>query len=395
MLVELHLLTSHAPASLNRDDAGRPKTALFGGVERARISSQAQKRALRTSPVLRERLAGRLSTRTKELPKLLFGKLQPSFPDREERLRTVCEALTVALGKPDAKDKLVTSQIVFLTAGEMVRIETHVREAVADDARLTGKAVKELAETMAKDIGLDTRPTDGVDMALFGRMTTDDANSFSSVDASMQVAHPLATHATRTETDYFTAVDDLRAERGTGHIGESDFNSAVFYKYFSCNVDALAENLGGDRAAALAALAVVLDAACRVTPSGKQNSFASHSLADVALLVLRDEHVPCSLANAFERPVESVGADGRERGFLAPSAQALVARYARLRDAYGLADRTALFSIPDVEVPGGLATRAERLDDLWAFLAEHASGTGPATPDVHGDAFDAAAAPDR
>lgn len=395
MLVELHLLTSHAPASLNRDDAGRPKTALFGGVERARISSQAQKRALRTSPVVQERLAGKLSTRTKELPRMLFEKLKPDYADREDRLQTACEALTVALGKPDAKDKLVTSQIVFLTAGEMARIAAHVRTAVEDDARMTGKAVKELAATMANDIGLNERPQDGVDMALFGRMTTDDANSFSDVEASMQVAHPIATHATRTETDYFTAVDDLRAERGTGHIGESDFNSAVFYKYFSCNLDALVANLGGDRAAALDALAVVLDAACRVSPSGKQNSFASHSLADVALVVLRDQHVPCSLANAFERPVESVDpATGAERGFLAPSAEALVDRYVTLRDGYGLDDHAALFAV--TETPDGPFERVRRIDDLWAFLAAHAGGSAdraadaPAPTDAHSETFDAA-----
>lgn len=389
MLVELHLLTSHAPASLNRDDAGRPKTALFGGVERARISSQAQKRALRTSDLVRERLAGRLSTRTKELPKRLFERLRADYPGREDRLRTACEALTVALGKPDGKDKLLTSQIVFLTADELARIERHVRAAVEDDARMTGKAAKDLAATMAADIGLSTRPTDGVDMALFGRMTTDDANSFSDVEASMQVAHPIATHATLTETDYFTAVDDLRsertedraAERGTGHIGESDFNSAVFYKYFSCTLDALVANLGGDRASALGALEVVLDAACRVTPSGKQNSFASHSVADVALLVLRDAHVPCSLANAFERPVENVGADGRERGYLAPSAEALVGRYAALVDAYGLADRAMLFSLPPA--PDGPFERAARLTDLWAFLHAHA-GAAPAAGGASG-----------
>ena len=386
MLVELHLLTSHAPSSLNRDDAGRPKTALFGGVERARISSQAQKRAIRRSPVLQDALAGRLSTRTKELPRILFERLKPDYADRAERLETVCEALTMALGKPDAKDKLVTSQIVFLTADELTRIESRVREAVQSDDKMTGKAAKELSATMAADIGLDKRPQDGVDMALFGRMTTDDANSFSSVDAAMQVAHPLATHATRTETDYFTAVDDLRAERGTGHIGESDFNSAVYYKYFSCNVEALAGNLDGDRASALDALAVVLDAACRVTPSGKQNSFASHSLADVALLVVRDANVPCSLANAFERPVEHIGADGREQGFLTPSAEALVRRYGRLVASYGLADHAALFSMPEIETDGVPVERVERLDDLWTFLTEHAAAPDAGTAERATDA---------
>ena len=49
MIIELHSLTSHSPANLNRDDLGRPKSAVFGGVNRARISSQAIKRSVRTS----------------------------------------------------------------------------------------------------------------------------------------------------------------------------------------------------------------------------------------------------------------------------------------------------------------------------------------------------------
>ena len=38
--LQLHLLTTFAPANLNRDDLGRPKTAFLGGVEGGRISSQ-------------------------------------------------------------------------------------------------------------------------------------------------------------------------------------------------------------------------------------------------------------------------------------------------------------------------------------------------------------------
>ncbi len=46
-LIELHILQSFPVSCLNRDDVGSPKTATFGGVNRARISSQCLKRAIR------------------------------------------------------------------------------------------------------------------------------------------------------------------------------------------------------------------------------------------------------------------------------------------------------------------------------------------------------------
>ncbi len=379
MLIELHLLTSHAPSNLNRDDFGRPKTAYFGGTERGRISSQSQKRALRRSDYLKGTLAEKLSTRSRAIPRHLFDTLAPRFEgqaDRLERLRLVCEAVTFALGKPDKDDVLATSQIVFLTQDEIARLLAFVEEKTEDDGKLSKKELAEFGKTIARATGLDVRPTDGVDMAMFGRMTTDDAGSFAAVDAAMQVAHPIATHTTLTETDYFTAVDDIgnanAGGRGSAHIGESDFNSAVYYKYFSCNLDALALNLGDDRAAALTALEAVLDAACRVTPTGKQNSFASHSQADAALLVVRESNVPCSLANAFERPVPA-----SEDGYLAGSLRALAGRYARLVRGYELEDEAALFTLQD-DVPDGPFERAERLADLWAFLRRHAGAAAPA-----------------
>ena len=46
-IIELHLIQNFAPSNLNRDDTGSPKDAMFGGVRRARISSQCLKRAIR------------------------------------------------------------------------------------------------------------------------------------------------------------------------------------------------------------------------------------------------------------------------------------------------------------------------------------------------------------
>ncbi len=393
MLVELHLLTTHAPSNLNRDDFGRPKTAYFGGTERGRISSQALKRAIRKSDYVADKLGDKISTRSLHIPQMLFDELQEHYDgESRERLQKLCEAVTHALGKPDKDNALKTSQIVFLTPDEIARIRGFVRQAVESGKKLTGKEVAEFGKTVAAATGLDKRPTDGVDVALFGRMTTDDANAFSSVDAAMQVAHPIATHTTLTETDYFTAVDDWKAAggsggetdtRGSGHIGELDFNSAVYYKYFSCDLDLLARNLGGDREAALGALEVVFDAACRVSPSGKQNSFASHGLADSALLIMRETRTPCSLAAAFERPVPAT-----EAGYAEESLHRMVARYCRIVAGYGIEDQAALFTVEDftprlkgdaLQKCAADIARAEQLSDLWAFLRRHATGSAPTT----------------
>ncbi|MBK8909824.1 MAG: type I-E CRISPR-associated protein Cas7/Cse4/CasC [Chlorobi bacterium] len=388
MLIELHSLTSHSPANLNRDDLGRPKSAVFGGVNRARISSQAIKRSIRTSNYVEETLHHGISTRSRQIPKMIYEELLPEFqgdPARAARLKDVCRALPGAFGKVDAQHEMQTSQIVFLTPDEISRTASYVREIVRGDEKLTQAAVKELIAGAAAAIGLNRNPGDGVDMALFGRMTTDDANSFASVDAAMQVAHAISTHAVTPETDWFTAVDDVLTdndERGSGHIGEIEFNSATFYKYFSCNLPLLVKNMNGASEDAIDALATVLDAACRVTPSGKQNSYASHSLADTVLLVIRQQRIPVSLANAFERPVPK----DETLGYLAPSRARMLRHYRDLAESYSLNDRAICFcsdsearSQLQALLPSGtqmVGSLKELFDIMWTMIAR----TTPATP---------------
>ena len=45
--VDLHVLQTVPPSCVNRDDTGSPKTAIYGGVTRARVSSQAWKHVMR------------------------------------------------------------------------------------------------------------------------------------------------------------------------------------------------------------------------------------------------------------------------------------------------------------------------------------------------------------
>ena len=65
--VQMHILTAYPPSNPNRDDLGRPKTAIIGGVSRMRISSQALKRAIRTDDAFRSALTGNLGERTQRM----------------------------------------------------------------------------------------------------------------------------------------------------------------------------------------------------------------------------------------------------------------------------------------------------------------------------------------
>ena len=65
--VQMHILTAYPPSNPNRDDLGRPKTAIIGGVSRMRISSQSLKRAIRTDDAFRSALTGSLGERTQRM----------------------------------------------------------------------------------------------------------------------------------------------------------------------------------------------------------------------------------------------------------------------------------------------------------------------------------------
>src|SRR6266478_2241809 len=86
--VQLHLLTFYPPANLNRDDTGRPKTAIIGGSERLRISSQSLKRAVRTSDVFKTKLDAHLAKRTQRLGAQIRDHLAKKGMDDKTSLNT-------------------------------------------------------------------------------------------------------------------------------------------------------------------------------------------------------------------------------------------------------------------------------------------------------------------
>ena len=75
--INFHVLISHSPSCLNRDDMNMQKSAIFGGKRRVRVSSQSLKRTMRISDYYRGNFPEK-SIRTRNLG-LLVEKLSENL----------------------------------------------------------------------------------------------------------------------------------------------------------------------------------------------------------------------------------------------------------------------------------------------------------------------------
>lgn len=337
--IQLHLLTNYGPSNLNRDDLGRPKTAVIGGVQRLRISSQSLKRAWRTSDVFEKLSCG---IRTKEmgakikeafmtdssLQEILSSKIKTDSKtsniaekDAKEWAWKIASVFVdkIKKGKTDSaedegnadkenkkegkkkpksnvnKDTLKCEQIVFYYPEEIAKMSELIKK-IKDEQRLPSE--KEISNLLVNK-------GSGIDVSMFGRMM---ANSpLYNVEAAVQVAHAFTVHKAAVEDDYFIAVDDLNVKEehsGSAHIGEAEFGAGLFYLYVCIDKDLLKENLSGDEELAKKAISAFIESAATVAPSGKQNSFASRSYASY-ILAEKGEVQPRSLSVAFLKPISS------------------------------------------------------------------------------------------
>ena len=310
MLIEVHMLKNYPPVNLNRDDSGAPKTCFFGGVQRGRISSQCLKRSWRISDTFHE--LDSFGVRTRNMPALVAKRLAemgvaPDFIEEAEK------KLTGIANKDGTVNKKanITSQIVIYSHEEIERIAQAVKAAINEDGSL-----KTFAKRSPKDFEklrscAEDKPITA-DIALFGRMVT--SQYLADVDAAMQVAHAVSTHAVNRESDYFTAVDDLISssddDSGAGMIGDVDYNSCCYYEYASIDTDILRENLKNseDREELIRKLIPALIRTMAFTnPSGKQNTFAGQVLPDMMMVECKKDKIPLSYVNAFEEPVGAWG----------------------------------------------------------------------------------------
>lgn len=323
-IVDIHILHTVPPSNLNRDDTGSPKTAIYGGTRRARVSSQAWKRATRTA--FNETLdPSELGVRTKKVVELIAKLIAEQASEFTEQSEALAEKVLTTAGikveKPkkgkneEAEQIAEVGYLIFLSARQLDNLAALAVESERSGTVPDKKAVKEAADR-----------DHSIDVALFGRMVADapDIN----VDAAAQVAHAISVHAVDNEYDYFTAVDDKAPEdnAGAGMIGTVEFNSSTLYRYATVDTNALDATLGSPGASA-AATGAFLRAFITSMPTGKQNTFANRTLPEAVLVTIRDRQ-PVNLAGAFE---DAVVANENETRLHRASAR--LADYAREVDA--------------------------------------------------------------
>lgn len=377
MLYEIHMLKNYPPVNLNRDDSGAPKSCVFGGVTRGRVSSQCLKRSWRISPLLAEAIGAKnLGFRTRKLPDLVAEKLA-DMGVSQENIALLLPKLS-GFGNKDGRENgkgNYTTQVVFYAPEDIIAVAEAVKKKL--DACSSAKEVKALKAKDLQDAvdGAEVRPIT-LDMALFGRMVT--ANAFRDVEAAMQVAHAISTNKLNMESDYFTAMDDLLSgdtmeESGSGMIGETDYNSSCYYIYASLDTDILCENLkytpDGEELIRKAIPALIRTMAL-TNPSGKQNSFAGNVLPSAILVECKEEKVPVSMVNAFAKPVKPER--GNDGDLILGSIQRLCAEVDSIQRSFGLSVKQRLWFCQDCydERPESDCTSCATLPELLQSVAE-------------------------
>ncbi len=407
--IQIHSLTSYGPALLNRDDAGFAKRIPFGGISRTRVSSQCLKRHWRTHE-------GEHSFQEIDVPssvrsRMTFDRfvvrplIAKGYP--ETAVRTATEAyMSILLGE-SAKAKaskaereeseedveaLKTGQITILGRPEIEFIKNEVQEVCEqhqEEFKTAGEDKKALkkAEKSVKDAAKGRIATEGkknlkamklsagLDAALFGRMVTSDI--LARVDAAVHVSHAFTVHAESSESDYFTAVDDLLqgedGELGSGHINSTELTTGLFYGYSVIDIPLLVSNITGadrklweeqDLSLTTEVIKRLVQLVATVSPGAKLGSTAPYAHASF-LMVETGNRQPRTLANAFLKPVSP------RPDLMTNTYQALSGHIADLDTMYGKAEERKFVGIGATDIFSQKA-QLQKTDSL-SVLADWAS----------------------
>ncbi len=347
LYVDFHVLQTVPPSCINRDDTGSPKTAIYGGVTRARVSSQAWKHAMRQAFVEESLLDEEdVGKRTKKVTELVEKEIAALAPEKDAA-KLAKKTLDNAGIKNDEKG---TKALFFISQAQI--------------KALAQLAVEECADKKEYKKALSTAPS--ADIALFGRMVADDPSL--NFDAAAQVAHSISTHAVQNEYDYFTAVDDCQVEdnAGAGHLGTVEYNSATLYRYATVNVMELERHLDAKKAAEV--VRSFGEAFIRSMPTGKQNTFANRTLPDAVYVTIREDQ-PVNLCGAFERAVRK-----SLEGYAEPSKSALQAYAQQLYQSFAEAPAKSFTVGTGLEALAPAQPLNTMLDALEEAVKENLTG---------------------
>jgi CRISPR system Cascade subunit CasC len=316
--LDIHLLQTIPYANLNRDDLGAPKTLVYGGKQRTRVSSQCWKRQVRLEV---ETVLGDPAVRTRRIISSVAERLVArGWP--AELAAYAGKQIMMSAGKSGIKTEKdrdkndISSVLLYLPAAGLDDLaalaDKHRDRIEAELAKKKQQAALPVAEVAA----ILSRRNGTIN--LFGRMLAELPGG--KVDGAVQVAHAFTVHGTDPEIDFFTAVDDIPSadDAGSGHMNAGEFSAGVFYRYASVDLAGLAANLDGDTAAATELTREFLKGFVSALPSGKRTATAPNSLPELVYVAVRGDR-PISLAAAFERPVHP----GLEGGHGEPARDAL------------------------------------------------------------------------
>lgn len=371
LYLDIHAVQTLPPSNINRDDTGSPKTAQYGGVRRARVSSQSWKRAMR------EYFADKgvdIGIRTKCMVQYIADKIieKSHKPEDEavEMAREILEFTGAEVVKEEVEETWKSSVLFFLSK-EQANCLADIALAGEVDGEPLEKArkateKKTTANTnylnkIKKAIGSHINLSQTIDIALFGRMVA--KNPILNEDASAQVAHAISTHAVETEFDFYTAVDDLAPEdnAGAGMLGTLEYNSSTLYRYANVAVHELHKQLQ-DKQAVIDTLKLFVEAFSNSLPTGKINSYANQTLPQMLMITLRSDR-PVSLVSAFENPIRS------RKGYVQGSMEALLQEYQKVQKFTAEPVFTAYVALDDIATEEGLVA-ATSLHDLEERMAQ-------------------------
>lgn len=344
LFLDIHAIQTVPPSNINRDDTGSPKTAQYGGVTRARVSSQSWKRAIRKY-FYDKGDTQNIGIRSCDIVKYIAKKIvdNDNSISVEDAITLVEKTLNAA--KLSTKDQKLKA-LFFISNNQADKFAQACLDKKTDKT--------ELQEILKTDTSID--------IALFGRMLADDPSL--NEDASSQVAHAISTHAIESEFDFYTAVDDLAPEdnAGAGMLGTLEYDSSTLYRYANIALHDFYKQLG-DKEEVIDAVKLFVEAFVKSMPTGKINSFANQTLPQAVVVSLRSDR-PINLVSAFEEPIKS------ENGYVDKSIQKLFAEYVKYEKILNKPIFTDYLLLDDTLEVKSIGKSTQNLDELLSDLKE-------------------------
>lgn len=375
--LELHILQSVPVSCLNRDDLNSPKTAIFGGVQRARVSSQCWKRAIRE--MAKEEMPNLFKgNRTRRMVFALKEKLV-SMGMKESVSVTISEQVASIVEtldkKKDADGYLKIKTLMFfseaeyaaiakeIVSSEEVKQATKLLETALQKQDEEGKnnAIKAMGKTLEKGTIAkaikSAKLKDAADIALFGRMVASDHSLV--IDGASMFSHAISTHKADNEIDFFAAIDDLQLieDSGAGHTSTLEFNSATYYRFTALNLEMLANDshlkeLPIDERKKV--VRTFIKSTLMAMPNARKNSMNGNTLPGYVICIIREKGHPIQLINAFEKPVFE------KNGIFEKSVERLKDEYKKLKETWNL-DEKAFIAMPETSLK-------ELLDEVEKYV---------------------------